>query len=138
MERSKFARTGKPEAVASLLAGTEREVHMEALAKTPTRSCSRSPLTLRVVVLHGNSEERPGMVRDISFGGAFLETDAQNFRPNDVVTLCFELKGSNSPHIYSLTGTVARLERTGAGIAFDDFDSANVLALRDVYRHLLI
>ena len=111
---------------------------MEAHAKAQNRSCSRSPLALSVVVLHGDSEQRPGTVRDISFGGAYLETDAQAFRPDDVVTVCFELDEEDSPHAYALTGTVARLERDGAGIAFDDYDDANVAALRKVYRRLLI
>jgi hypothetical protein len=111
---------------------------MEAYAKSQNRSCSRSPLDLRVVVLHGDKAERFGTVRDISFGGAYLETDAQNFRPDDVVTLCFELEDHDTPRAYALTGTVARLARSGAGIAFDDYDEANVAALRKLYRRLLI
>lgn len=111
---------------------------MEAHAKTQNRSCSRSPLALNVVVLHGNHEQQPGMVRDISFGGAYLETDAQAFRPDDIVTVCFELEDRDTPHAYALTGTVARLEHGGAGIAFDDYDDANVAALRKVYRRLLV
>lgn len=111
---------------------------MEAHARTQNRSCSRSPLALGVVVLHGDNEERFGTVRDISFGGAYLETDAQAFRPDDVVTLCFELEDDDTPRAYALTGTIARLERSGAGIAFDDYDDANVAALRKVYRQLLV
>ncbi len=111
---------------------------MDALSKTHNRSCSRSPLALSVVVLHGDHEQRPGTVRDISFGGAYLETDAQAFRPDDIITLCFELDDENALHAYALTGTVARLEHDGAGIAFDEFDDANLAALRKVYHRLLV
>ena len=111
---------------------------MEAQAKTLHRSCSRSPLALRVVVLHADDKERTGTLRDISFGGAYLETDAVSFNANDVVTLCFELEEADSARAFALTGTVARLDPGGAGISFDEYDDANLAALRHVYRKLLV
>ena len=110
---------------------------MEGHAVTNSRTCSRAPVELPVEILHGQNESLLGQLTDISFGGAYVETDARTLRPNDLVTLCFELEYSDATRPCALSGTVARAADNGVAIAFDEYDSETVNALRGVYHRLL-
>jgi len=110
---------------------------MEGHSAENHRTCSRAPVILPVEILHGEKESVLGQLSDISFGGAYIETDAHDFRANDIVTLCFELENEQGARPCALSGTVARAGDEGVAITFDDYDGDTVRALRHVYRHLL-
>lgn len=110
---------------------------MEGHSAENHRNCSRAPVELPVEILHGESQSVLGQLSDISFGGAYVETDAHGFRTNDIVTLCFEVEQDDGTRPCALSGTVARAGEEGVAVAFDDYDRETVRALRQVYHHLL-
>jgi len=110
---------------------------MEGHSAINSRTCSRAPLELPVEILHGQNESLLGQLTDISFGGAYVETDAHTLRANDIITLCFELEDEQATRPCALSGTVARAGGNGVAIAFDDYDRETVNALRGVYHRLL-
>jgi hypothetical protein len=102
------------------------------------RACSRAPVNLEAALFYREAPALYGKLRDISFGGVYVQADCDTLNLNEPVTLdVFLDKDEQAEHLYSLSAIVVRKTYDGAGLKFDDFDGETVRSLRRLYQYAL-
>jgi len=105
-------------------------------AKANHRSCSRTPVSMDVVLYFRDTAERQAKLQDISFGGAFVATFNPDLKVNDLVTIGLYLENVDE-EFYTLAATVVRRADEGAGLTFDEYDQETLKSLRRLYHEAL-
>lgn len=94
------------------------------------RFYARMPLPLEVELRTRHDRLGRFPVRDIDMGGLFVETDAVELYPNDVVEVDFVPGDGRRPKAFR--ARVVRHASDGVGLMFLDYDQASLGALFDV------
>ncbi len=94
------------------------------------RSHERVDVTFRVDGVNSRGEAAMGVARNVSAGGAFIETDL-HLLPGELMTMTFELLGRP----FKLQAEVVHVMEAGFGVRFY-IDLQQQAALREVLTHL--
>jgi hypothetical protein len=90
----------------------------------------RIDIIFRVDGMNSRGESSMGVARNVSVGGAFIETDL-HLRPGELMTITFELLG----HPFKLQAEVVRVMETGFGVRFY-VDPQQQIVLREAITRL--
>jgi hypothetical protein len=94
-----------------------------------TTPAARLPLQMDVEFRRSYARQpESGKLRNISLTGAFLETDAINFLPNDKIVLTLNVSG----RMRKLTAHVIWRRDDGCGLAFDPNNNRDVQIVDDL------
>jgi len=108
-----------------------------SFAAKNSRSCSRTPVNMDVTLIAGHGIPFHGTLANISIGGAYVETTNKALMPKTPLTIILRQEDDSVQRIFRMEATVARQDRHGAGVMFDDFDAETVRSLRAVYKSTL-
>ncbi len=73
--------------------------------------------------------------RDISFSGAFIETQPPHPNIDKSVDLVFSLGEEDNYTKYTVPAKIVRSEHSGIGVMFRDFDVSSFRTLRELLRN---
>jgi hypothetical protein len=107
------------------------------LAIENNRACSRKQIDLEITLIAQEGIPSHGTLKNISFSGAYVLTHSRVLQPNTPLTIVLQQDEGDIKRIYRMNATVARRDRTGAGIVFDDFDNDTIRSLRMIYKSTL-
>jgi hypothetical protein len=107
------------------------------IAAENTRSGSRTPVSMDVTLIAGHGVPFHGTLANISFGGAYVETQNKALMPRTPLTIILQQQDGDEQRIFRMMATVERQDKTGAGISFDDYDVETVRSLRAIYKKAL-
>lgn len=94
------------------------------------RWSTRKPIKANAIVESPNRGKICATLRDVSLGGALVETDIENLPINTPVSVAFRLLPGDHGGDYRLHATVVRHQGGGAGLLFQDLDIDTIRSLR--------
>ena len=102
-----------------------------------TRACSRTAVDVPVTLFFGRGSHLYGRLIDISFGGAFVETDTTVLAVDTPLTVILKGRTGTQEPLYKMSAVVVHKNPDGAGVMFDELDEETVRSLRRVYHDAL-
>lgn len=97
------------------------------------RWTERKPVRVNAVLRYDDLGLVTGKLRDLSFGGAYVETSAASFLPrNALVQVVLAEPSASGATLTHLRAVVARRAVDGIGMMFTDLDPDTLVTLRRV------
>ncbi len=99
---------------------------------TEKRWADRKPFRTNVALVYDELGLICGRTRDLSLGGAYIETSAVAPATDAEIRLLFLDRCAHPDTVVSVRGTVVRSAGSGVGVMFTDFEKGALNSLREL------